>query len=130
MADQKARLRAEIVEGARALHRVGAYSDDDLETTTVRMRVPTHPGTILLEDFMNPAGLTSRQLAKQLKVPPNRISQIVRGAKGVTAETALLLAERFGTTPEFWINLQSAVELASARETRQASSRRRSLATP
>lgn len=77
------------------------------------------PGTVLLDDFMKPAGLTSRQLARQLRVPANRISEIVRGAKAVTAETALLLAERFGTTPEFWMHLQVAVDIEAARAKRR-----------
>jgi addiction module HigA family antidote len=77
---------------------------------------PLTPGEILLEEFMRPAGLSARALAEELGVPGNRISSILNGSRGVTAETALLLARRFGTSAELWMNLQTAHDLAVARE--------------
>jgi addiction module HigA family antidote len=77
---------------------------------------PLTPGEVLLEEFMRPLGLTSRALAEELGVPGNRISSIVNGSRAVTAETALLLAKRFGTSAEVWMNLQTAHDLAVARE--------------
>jgi addiction module HigA family antidote len=75
---------------------------------------PLTPGEVLLEDFMRPLGLTSRALALELGIPGNRISSIVNGSRAITAETALLLARRFGTSPELWMNLQTAHDLAVA----------------
>jgi antitoxin HigA-1 len=77
---------------------------------------PLTPGEVLLEEFMRPLGLTARALAAELGVPGNRISSIVNGTRGVTAETALLLAKRFNTSAELWMNLQTAHDLAVARE--------------
>lgn len=77
---------------------------------------PLTPGEVLLEEFMRPLGLTARALAAELGVPGNRISSIVNGSRAVTAETALLLARRFGTSAELWMNLQTAHDLAVARE--------------
>lgn len=70
-------------------------------------RVPTHPGVILQEQFLDPLGLTQVALAEHLGVPVQRINEIIRGKRGVTPETAWLLAQAFDTTPEFWINLQT-----------------------
>jgi antitoxin HigA-1 len=78
-------------------------------------RVTSHPGKILLEEFMKPLGLSANALALGLKVPTNRITGIVNGQRGVTADTALRLARYFKTTPEFWINLQSGHDLTKAR---------------
>ena len=78
-------------------------------------RVASHPGKILLEEFMKPLGLSANALALCLKVPTNRITGIVNGQRGVTADTALRLARYFKTTPEFWINLQSGHDLTKAR---------------
>jgi antitoxin HigA-1 len=68
---------------------------------------PIHPGEVLLEDFMKPLGLTQYALAKALRVQPLRISQIVRGQRAITADTALRLARYFGTTPKVWLGLQA-----------------------
>ncbi|MGH2584085.1 MAG: HigA family addiction module antitoxin [Dehalococcoidia bacterium] len=78
-------------------------------------RIPTHPGEILSEEFLKPLGLTQVALAEHLGVPVQRINELVRGKRGVTPETAWLLAGAFGTTPDFWINLQAAHDLAVAR---------------
>jgi addiction module HigA family antidote len=77
---------------------------------------PLTPGEVLLEEFMRPLGLTSRALAMELGIPGNRISSIVNGSRAITADTALLLARRFGTSAELWMNLQTAHDLAVARE--------------
>lgn len=80
-----------------------------------RKRVPTHPGEILLEDFLKPLEVTQVALAEHLGVPVQRINELVRGKRGVTPETAWLLAGALGTTPEFWINLQTQHDLATSR---------------
>nr|WP_199699329.1 HigA family addiction module antitoxin [Oleomonas cavernae] len=78
-------------------------------------RIATHPGEMLLEEFMKPLGLSANALAGLLKVPANRISDLVRGRRQVTADTALRLARYFGTTPELWLNLQTNHDLSKAR---------------
>jgi addiction module HigA family antidote len=75
-------------------------------------RVPTHPGEILREEFLLPLGQTQVALAEHIGVPVQRINEIVRGKRGITPETAWLLAQAFGTTPQFWLNLQAAYDLA------------------
>lgn len=69
-------------------------------------RPPTHPGEMLLEEFLNPMGLTQRQLADAIQVPYQRVNEIVNGRRGITPSTALRLAKFFGTSPDFWMNLQ------------------------
>lgn len=78
-------------------------------------RVPTHPGEILLHDFLEPLGITQVDLAAHVGVSVQRVNEIVRGKRGITSETAWLLSAAFGTTPEFWINLQSQHDLAKSR---------------
>ena len=75
-------------------------------------RIPTHPGEILREEFLAPLGQTQVALAEHLGVPVQRINELVRGKRGVTPETAWLLAQALNTTPEFWLNLQAAHDLA------------------
>lgn len=84
-----------------------------------RNRVPTHPGEVLSEEFLRPLGITQVALASHLGVPVQRVNELVRGKRGVTPETAWLLAGAFGTTPEFWINLQTAHDLAATRPAEQ-----------
>lgn len=72
---------------------------------------PVHPGEVLLEDFMKPAGISINGLAVQLRVPVTRISTIVNETRAITADTALRLGRYFSTTPEFWMNLQMRYEL-------------------
>jgi len=74
-------------------------------------RIPTHPGEILQEQFLDPLELTQVALAEHLGVPVQRINEIVRGKRGVTPATAWLLAQAFDTTPEFWLNLQTNYDL-------------------
>jgi len=73
---------------------------------------PIHPGEILREDFLPDYGLTAGSLAKAVDVPRDRLEKIIRGARGVTADTAARLARYFGTTAQFWMNLQSNHDLA------------------
>lgn len=77
---------------------------------------PTHPGEILLEEFLVPMEISQYRLAKDVHVPPRRINEIVHGKRAITADTALRLSRYFGTTAEFWTNLQSAYDLDVARQ--------------
>ena len=82
-------------------------------------RIPrTLPGDILRHDFMEPLEVTAYELAKATGVPTNRITGILHGTRAITADTALRLADRFGTSAEFWMNLQVAYDLATARDER------------
>ena len=78
-------------------------------------RIPTHPGEVLREEFLEPLGVPQTVLADKLGISVQRINEIVNGKRGVTPETAWLFAGAFGTTPEFWTNLQAAHDLALAR---------------
>jgi addiction module HigA family antidote len=77
---------------------------------------PVHPGEVLAEDFMKPAGLTQYRLAADLGVTPIRISQIIRGQRGITADTALRLARYFGTSPDVWLGLQARFDLETEQD--------------
>ena len=72
---------------------------------------PIHPGEILLEEFLEPMGITQYRLAKDVTVPPRRINEIVHGKRGISADTALRLSKYFGTTERFWLNLQTRYDL-------------------
>lgn len=72
---------------------------------------PIHPGEILMEDFIEGFGITQNKLAVAIGVPPRRINEIVHGKRGITADTALRLSKYFGTSAEFWMNLQMHYEL-------------------
>ena len=86
---------------------------------------PIHPGEILGEEFLKPMGISINQLARDLDVPPNRISLIVNGERAITADTALRLGTYFGMSPELWLNLQSGYDLRVTRRTRGEEIRRR-----
>lgn len=77
--------------------------------------IPAHPGEILLEEYLRPLDLTQVALAKHIGVPTQRVNEIVRGKRGVTPETAWLFSQAFGTTPQFWVNLQMQYDLAVKR---------------
>jgi addiction module HigA family antidote len=79
-------------------------------------RPATHPGEVLLEDFLVPLGLTQKQLADAIHVPFQRVNEVVSGKRGVTPGTALRLAKYFGNSPGFWLNLQMRCDLQSAAE--------------
>jgi addiction module HigA family antidote len=78
-------------------------------------RIATHPGVILLKEFLEPLKITQKALAMHLGISIQRINEIVRGKRGVTPETAWLLSESFNTSPEFWLNLQSVHDLSANR---------------
>jgi addiction module HigA family antidote len=78
-------------------------------------RIPTHPGEILLEEFLIPLEMSQVSFAEHIGVPVQRINEIVRGKRGVTPESAWLFAQAFNTSPEFWLNLQVNYDLAFAR---------------
>ncbi len=75
-----------------------------------------HPGGVLRVEFMEPLEISQNALARAVGVPPRRVNEIVRGKRAVTADTALRLGRYFGTTPEFWINLQTRYDLETRRE--------------
>lgn len=72
---------------------------------------PVHPGAVLLEDFLRPLGMSQYRLARSISVPPRRVNEIVHETRAVTADTALRLGRFFGTTPQFWLNLQTRYDL-------------------
>jgi antitoxin HigA-1 len=78
-------------------------------------RTPIHPGEILLEEFLKPLGISQVVLSQKIGVPIQRINTLINGKRACSAETALLLSKEFGTTAEFWMNLQSSFDLYKAR---------------
>ena len=82
-------------------------------------RIPTHPGEVLLEEFLVPMNVSQVAFAAHISVPVQRVNEIVRGKRGITPETAWLFAEALGTSPEFWLNLQSNYDLVRSRPKRQ-----------
>jgi addiction module HigA family antidote len=78
-------------------------------------RPAIHPGEVL-SDELNELGVTPTELSRQINVPPNRVTQIIHGRRGVTGDTALRLGRWFGTSPQFWLNLQSAYDIRVAEE--------------
>jgi antitoxin HigA-1 len=77
-------------------------------------RAPTPPGEVLLEEFLKPLSLTQVNAAEQMGIPLNRLNEVIRGRRGVTADTAIRLARLLNTSPEFWMNLQTASDLYRA----------------
>ncbi len=77
---------------------------------------PIHPGEILLEEFLNPMGISQYRLAKDISVPQRRISEIVQGKRAITADTALRLGRFFGMEAQFWLNLQARYDLLRAED--------------
>lgn len=80
-------------------------------------REPTHPGEMLLEEFLKPMGITQRELADSIHVPYQRVNEIVNKRRGITPSTALRLAKLFGSSEDFWMNLQLRWDLYRARRT-------------
>ena len=78
-------------------------------------RTTTHPGVILLKEFLEPMELTQKALAAHIGIPVQRVNEIIRGKRGISPDTAWLFSEAFNTSPEFWLNLQAAHELSSHR---------------
>lgn len=85
-------------------------------------RPPTHPGEMLVEEFLNPLGMTQTQLAERIGVSYPRVNELVHGKRGVTPDTALRLSKLFGNTPDFWLNGQLAWDLWHAMRTKEAKS--------
>ena len=81
-----------------------------------KLMEPIHPGEILIEEFLEPLGISQYRLAKDISVPPRRINEIVHGKRSITANTALRLARFFGTTERFWLNLQVRYDLEVERD--------------
>ena len=79
-------------------------------------REPTHPGEMLLEEFLEPLGITQRQLADAIHVPYQRVNELVNKKRGITPSTALRLAKFFGMTADFWLNLQVRLDIYRANE--------------
>ena len=91
----------------------------DQKTEVIAMipknRIPTHPGEILLEEFLKPLEITQVAFAKHIRVPVQRVNEIIKGKRGISPESAWLFSQALGTTPEFWVNLDSNYNLALAR---------------
>ena len=83
-------------------------------------RAPTHPGEMLLEEFLTPMGITQRDLAAAIRVPYQRINEIINGRRGVTPSTALRLSKYFGMSADFWMNLQLRWDLYRVQQSEQA----------
>ncbi len=96
---------------------------DFSEVATTGRVGPVTPGEVLREEFLKPLGLSGRALARELGVPSNRITEIIAGERSISATTAILLGERFGTSAEFWMNLQMAHDLEEARRGRRKATR-------
>jgi addiction module HigA family antidote len=79
-------------------------------------RSPTHPGEILIEEFLKPMGMSQVTLTKKMGISLQRVNTLINGKRDITAETAILLAHALKTTPEFWMNLQAACDLYEARK--------------
>jgi len=83
-------------------------------------RPPTHPGEVLVEDYLEPLGMTQVQLAERICVPFQRVNMIANGHRGITPDTALRLGKLFNTSPDFWLNLQQAWDLYEAAHSKDA----------
>jgi addiction module HigA family antidote len=86
---------------------------EDILTEKIK---PVHPGEVLLEEFLKPWEMSQNQLADAMGVTVSRVNEIVRGRRGITGDTALRLSRATGTTPEFWLNLQSLYDLETAKD--------------
>lgn len=80
------------------------------------LREPTHPGEVFLEEYLKPKNLTQGAAAEKMGISLNRLNEIIKGRRGVTADTALRFAKLTGAAPEFWLNLQNAVDLYRAKQ--------------
>lgn len=82
-----------------------------------KYRKPTHPGEILLEEFLKPCGMSQVELSRRMRVPIQRVNTLINGKRDMTAETAILISKVFKTSSEFWMNLQVACDLYDAQQT-------------
>jgi addiction module HigA family antidote len=87
-------------------------------------RVTTHPGEYLLEEFLKPLKMSQAELARALGIPLNRVNELVNAKRGITAETAILLSQYFGTSPEIWMNLQAMHDLTKEIQVRKKSGKK------
>jgi addiction module HigA family antidote len=92
-------------------------------------RIPIHPGEHLADELQE-LGISARELARTIRVPATRITDILRGRRGITGDTALRLGQYFGMSPDFWMNLQKLYELDLARQELRRSARRYSMPSP
>jgi len=106
-------LSANVIAHNQRFDRIEARLDEIIRTLD-RMLPPLHPGEVLREEFMQPAGLHAYTLAARINVPRTRLERIITEKTGISADTALRLAAYFHTTAEFWLNLQSKFELETA----------------
>jgi antitoxin HigA-1 len=102
---------------------IRSWADEETRTLYERERsrrippdVPVHPGEVLLEEFLKPMNITQYRLAKDTSVPPRRVNEIVLRKRGITADTALRLGRFFGTSEQFWLNLQTEYDLDVQRD--------------
>ena len=89
--------------------------------TLPKNRPPTHPGEMLLEEFLKPLDLSQAEAARRLKIPLNRLNELIKGRRGMTPDTALRLGELFKVSPEFWMSLQAGWDLWHAQRARKTS---------
>ena len=92
-------------------------------------RLATHPGTILLKEYLDPMGLSQIQLADHLGIPVQRVNEIVKGKRGISPDTARLFSEAFNTSPQFWLNLQIAYDLCAHRPKKHVSAQKSTVQT-
>jgi addiction module HigA family antidote len=95
---------------------IAEYDQEENVPRRPQKRALIHPGEVLLKEYLNPLGISQYRLAKDTSVPPRRINEIVRGTRGITADTALRLARHFGTTERFWMNMQAHYDLEVEKE--------------
>jgi addiction module HigA family antidote len=88
-------------------------------------RIATHPGQVLLAEFLEPLHLTQAEFARALSIPVNRVNELVRGKRGITPESAILFADYFKNSAEFWMNLQTAHDLSRVRRAKGKGLRKR-----
>jgi len=100
-----------------AIRRDDLRKTDFSDVSSGKRLAPVHPGDVLLKDFIGPLGISRYRVAKNINVPQRRIDLICRGEAAVSADMALRLGRLFGTTPEFWINLQAQYDLEVAERT-------------
>jgi addiction module HigA family antidote len=82
-------------------------------------RIATHPGTILLKEYLEPMGVSQKQLSTHLGIPVQRVNEIVKGKRGISPDTAWLFSQAFNTSPEFWLNLQTSHDLSVHRPSKK-----------
>ena len=85
-------------------------------------RIATHPGTILLKEYLEPMGVSQKQLSTHLGIPVQRVNEIVKGKRGISPDTAWLFSQAFNTSPEFWLNLQNIYDLSVHRPDKKVKS--------